>query len=350
MTRRRPSPRGANIVAAVAAAGLVTVVMAGCGSETSADDDRTQDDAWTPSAPARPLPGGWRWESFGGVQVGVPGDWGWDNANARISQWCVDGRRAHPAPAVGRPGVSTLVACGDVDEDVPGEMLVRSTGEIVAFEPIIDDSGPPPDQGDRRTVTVGKVAVIVQTRDPRLRQQIADTVHEVDVDAHGCPVDDPSAHRPQKRPPDVGDLADLVEDGGSTDITVSACKYRIDYPDQPAGPPPLLASKLFNGSEAAKLVDAILAARPGGGPNAPGQCMAEHAYGDELTVLHVRVGDPGDAGAASQRVVVTYSGCDHNGIDDGHTVRHLQRDVLGPLSRDALTMTNGISGVLGNII
>ena len=139
---------------------------------------------------------------------------------------------------MGRPGVSTLVGCGAHDEGVPGEMLVRRTGEIVAFEPIIDDSAPAPDQGDRRTVTVGKVAVIVQTRDPRLRQQIADTVHEVDVDAYGCPADDPAAQRPQKRPPDVGDLADHVDDAGSADVTVSACKYRIDYRDQPAGPPP----------------------------------------------------------------------------------------------------------------
>ena len=345
MTRRRPRRR----VTVIAVACLMTVVMAGCGSGTSADDDRTQDDAWTPSTPARPLPDGWRWESFGGVQVGVPGDWGWDNGSQRISQWCVDGRPAQPGPAVGRPGVSTLVACRDVDEGVPSEMLVRRTGEIVAFEPITGDP-PPPDQGDRRTVTVGEVAVLIQTRDPQLRQRIAETVHEVDVDAYGCPADDPAAHRPQNRPPDVGDLADLVDGAGSSHIVVSACKYRIDYPDQPADPPPLLASKLFTGSEAEELVDAILAARSGGGPNAPDQCKAEYAYGDELTVLHVHVAGQAGNEATGQRVVVTYSGCDHNGIDDGHTVRRLHRDVLAPLSRDALAFTDGFSAVLDNLI
>ena len=31
------------------------------------------------------VPAGWRWESYGGVQVGVPGDWGWDEGPVRLA-------------------------------------------------------------------------------------------------------------------------------------------------------------------------------------------------------------------------------------------------------------------------
>jgi hypothetical protein len=190
MTLDRPRRRGAKVAAAAAASCVVAVGLTGCGSATRADGGGAQNGTWAPSTPARPLPDAWRWESFGGVQVGVPGDWGWTNGSQRIGQWCVDGRPAHLEPAVGRPGVSTQVGCGATDEGVPGELLVRRTGEIVAFEPVIDNRATPPEQG----------------------------------------------------------------------------------------------------------------------------------------------------------------GCDHNGIDDGHIVRHLHRDVLGPLSEDALALTNRFSGVVGNIV
>src|SRR5690349_9741816 len=48
------------------------------------------------------LPAGWRWESFGGLQVGVPGDWGWDSQALRLDAWCIKPGN-HP-PAVARPG------------------------------------------------------------------------------------------------------------------------------------------------------------------------------------------------------------------------------------------------------
>src|SRR5947209_6900926 len=57
------------------------------------------------------LPAGWRWESYGGVQVGVPVDWGWGNGTQRLSQWCTATKDEIAKPIVGRPGRVTLVGC-----------------------------------------------------------------------------------------------------------------------------------------------------------------------------------------------------------------------------------------------
>jgi hypothetical protein len=64
-------------------------------------------------------PDGWRWESYRGVEVAVPGDWGTTSTHQRLSQWCVE-PRTDRAPAIGRPGASTMVACG-VEESPPAE-------------------------------------------------------------------------------------------------------------------------------------------------------------------------------------------------------------------------------------
>lgn len=315
---------------ATAAAVILTLALpAGCG-EATGDASSSP----TPPASSTPPPDRWRWESYGGVQVAVPGEWGWTNGTQRIGQWCVDGAERDPAPAVGRPGVSTLVLCTGQDGDVPSDMLVRHTGDIVAFEPIVDGTERPTDRGDRLTVTAGAVAVVIQTGDPVLRQRIADTVHEVEVDANGCPVDDAVADDPQRRPPAVGDLADV-----SGVSSVTACKYAVRRPGDPRDLPPLLASRRFDGAAAAHLVAALVDARAGGGPNAPDQCLAEYSYGDELTVLHV------EHASGVQRVLVTYSGCDHNGIDDGTTTRHLTRAAMQPLTSDALAVNGGFSGL-----
>ena len=331
-------------IGATAAACLALALLAGCGERTGAappgSGESTAPPTATPGAGPE-LPAGWRWESFGGVQVAVPGDWGWTNGNQRIGQWCVDeGAPRVREPAVGRPGVSTLVGCNAVDEGVPHEMLVRNTGDIVALQSVAEGSGQPRDQGDRLTVTGGGVAVIIQTSDADLRRRIADTVHHVDVDSNGCPARDPSAQDPRRRPPAVGDVSEVA---GVTSVT--ACKYATHSPDRTeVAAAPLLASRRFDGPAATDLVDALVAAPEGSGPNAPETCMPEYSYGDELTVLLVH------HAAGTQRVVVTYSGCDHNGTDDGTTRRRLTREVMQPLTDDALTINGGFSGIVHDIL
>jgi hypothetical protein len=328
-------------MATIAASVLIGAALAGCGDVNGTEVPRTTEQSEGPE-----LPQGWRWESFAGVQVGVPGDWDWTNASQRISQWCVgEGRREPLTPAVGRPGASTLVGCDAFDKDVPQEMLVQNTGEIVAFEPVVDQEKQREDAGDRLTVTKGGVRVIIQTSDEALRARIAETVHRVDVDAYGCPVDDPAARRPKERPDSVIDLADPEARGRVA--WVSACRHTTVYPDRPSDLPTLVGSRRFDGAAAAALLDTLVAAAPGTGPNAPETCAVEWAYGDELIVLRLHLeGSDHDV----HRVLVRYSGCDHHGSDDGTTRRVLTRDLMQALLGEGLDRPSSYSGEVADIL
>ena len=140
-------------IGATAAACLSLALLAGCGATSPGSGESTAPPTATPGAGPE-LPAGWRWECFGGVQVAVPGDWGWTNGNQRIGQWCVDEGAPHVRePAVGRPGDAIRTIHPDdfrnaVDEGVPHEMLVRNTGDIVALQSVAEGSGEPRDQGD----------------------------------------------------------------------------------------------------------------------------------------------------------------------------------------------------------
>jgi hypothetical protein len=262
------------------------------------------------------LPGGWRWESYRGVEVGVPGDWGWGNGSQRLSQWCTN--RKDPKPMVGRPGASTLVGCiADALGPEP-ETLVVNTGWIVAFEDATSDSNSfrIPSGGDRTLVRVGGVIVVVQVPE-RLREQIVATVHTVTADHAGCPVFDSVSDHPAQRPAPASEGVQLKR------VTVvSVCRYELAV-RQEHRTAPLLSSSRFEGAPAAKLIKQIAAAPHGGGPNRATHCT--HKYGDEMIVL--RVGSSTD----ESEIYARYSGCDHNGFDDGSTVRTLTRAPMQTL-------------------
>src|SRR5689334_20460454 len=103
------------LVTIVAAVGLV----AACAQPA--------DPAPAASTPVPMSTAGWRWESFGGVEVSVPGDWGWDNQALRLDAWCIKPGN-HP-PAVSRPGAPTpAIACGVDQKGPPAETLIENTG------------------------------------------------------------------------------------------------------------------------------------------------------------------------------------------------------------------------------
>lgn len=133
------------------------VVLAGCGSaEVRETAPRPEDQA---------LPIGWRWESFAEVEVGVPGDWGYDNGSERAEQWCTFNGDAAMG-VVGRPGPVTLVLCGHGREGrVNPRTLIRNGGMFLAFEqrPSSTAEGVQ-SEGDRTTVIRRGVAVIVQAK------------------------------------------------------------------------------------------------------------------------------------------------------------------------------------------
>jgi hypothetical protein len=282
----------------------VALLVSGCASppEPAAPAPSTSAAQTAPSPSEAGLPAGWRWESFGGVEVGVPGDWGWDNGSQRLHQYCVSRGDREPQPAVGRPGPTTMALCAGGDRSTD----VATTGTIVAFE-WTRQRGGIEHRGDRTTVRRNGVEVIVQAVGD-LRRRIVATIRAADPDRNGCPATHPIGGRPGLRPGAPVDLTAL----GDVPVVV-ACRYRIGETTR------LLSSLRLDGTAT---VRALAGAPVGGGPDEPESCAPEISYGDEVLVL--RIGQ-------RREVVVRYSGCDHNGIDDGIAVRTLTEAAVAPL-------------------
>ena len=139
-----------------------------------------------------------------------------------------------------------------------------------------------------------------------------------DVDSYGCPTTHPISTDAQQRP------AKPLEVTSLTDVSsVSACKFHLGE-DSSATNPRLISSLRLDGSAAEQAIREIAQAPLGGGPDHPGRCLPSVSYGQDVIVLFVR-----SAGGRSQ-VVLRYSGCDHNGFDDGIAVRALTAKAVAP--------------------
>jgi hypothetical protein len=282
-------------------------------------------------APSRPdaaaeLPSGWRWESYGGVQVGVPGEWGWDDRALRLDAWCIE-TDSEREPIVARPG-SPVPAIGCPD----GGNLIKNTGWVVGF-----GQAPPGDpegavnSGDRTTVRTAGVEVIVQAP-AELRDRIVATIHRVDVDAYGCPATHPISTTRQWRPPAGPDIAAL------RDVTsLSACRYELD----PSGS--LISSLRLDAGPAQLALQGVVRAPRGGGPDRPQDCSPEVAWGDEAIVLRV------ESAAGLTEITLRYSSCVGHGFDDGGTVRGLTLAAIAPFTSGANTVP-GLSAQLAEAL
>jgi hypothetical protein len=308
------------IVMGCAAVIAVALLVGACGENRPQDAQAARSVASDDAATAPALPAGWRWEGFGGVLVGVPGKWAWGNSSQRIEQWCVGEEPL--TPMMGRPGPSSLVGCLGDERGVDPSTLVANTGIVVELSSALDVSRDSA-EGDQVVRRIGDVSVRVNAP-ADLRDRILATVHRADLDAHGCAMflRATAADRPDPR--DVTSLTDVV--------SVAACRYPVPPPDEVArteAPLPLFSSLLLEDDAAADAIAAIAAAPVGGGPDNPGSCLAAWSYGDEFLVLQV------DSAEGASTLHVRYSGCDHNGFDDGVTVRALTRDAVQPLVADA---------------
>ncbi len=312
-------------VSRIVSVALSCALLAGCGTATTrvepAGPTRSGEPVET-TEPVETLPAGWRWVSFGGVEVGVPGDWGWGVGGQRLSQWCIATPRDRAQPIVGRPGPVTAVGCPVVHDGPDPGTLLENSGEVVSLDWTLDEPTST-HEGDRTTVVLGGVTVVVQAP-AELREQIVATVRAVDSqrDAYGCPPSDPVWTDPGRRPDPAVDVTTL------TGVrAVSVCRYVVGDPAArvPGDRRPLLSSLRLTGAAAQDVVAAIAAAPPGGGPDNPGDCTPDYSYGDDVMVLRIA----SDAGEST--VHVRYSGCDHNGFDDGVTVRRLTREAMQPL-------------------
>lgn len=279
------------------------------------------------------LPAGWRWESYRDVEVAVPVDWGHENGSQRVHQWCIWEGPTHPA--VGRPGVTTAVGCMEGAGQVPHPSTrVDRLGTFVAFEAAL---GPAEQQetteGDRTTVRAGVVEVLVQA-EPTLRRRIVDSIRHISVDANGCPVSEPISQNPGRRPHPAADVTRL-----SGVRAVSACKYSLQegLNDNRLTGPTLVSSLRLEAEAATQAVAAIKAAPLGGGPDNPDQCLPEVSFGDEAIVLTVT----SDQGTSV--IYLRYSGCDHNGFDDGVNRRALTKEAVTPFITGPNMITSGFS-------
>jgi hypothetical protein len=282
---------------------------------------------------------GWRWESYGGVEVQVPADWGYGTTgtppclqtsestqpeSTQPDSTQTDDERAKPY--VGRPGAVAAIGCPEPVAD-----LARR-GPYLWF----GDSRP---AGQRRydggwveeTRVVGGVTITVLSDDAATRERILRSARPIgETDSYGCAPEHSAAASAEARPSsDAGGLSGL---GDVTSVTV--CRYARETAR--SAPASLLSASRIEGEAARRIVDALTAAPVGTGPNAPGDCAAGYELGDEVMVLQAE-----GASGARQEVVVRYSGCDRHGTDDGVTTRQLTATVLrnlltGPHSPSSL--------------
>lgn len=305
--------------------GLALGLVAGCGDVTTGPGAP----GGAAASPAEDtLPAGWRLESFGGVEVGVPGDWGYAGSSTGqiTNQWCVD-RQKPVAGVVARPGVQTLVACGFDEEGDPGTRIAVA-GTFVAFDGLVPvggtgeegedgEVGSTVEEGDRTTVAVGTVRVLVQAP-AALREQIVATIRPIETDSNGCAISHPISDDPGMAPDPATEVGSL-----SSVTAVAACKYAVGIGRDWLGPG-LVSSLRLTGPAAQAAIDRIAQAPRGGGPNAPSTCAIDYSYGDDIVVLSVT------SGQTTREIYLRYSGCDHNGFDDGVAVRSLTAAAVEP--------------------
>ncbi|GAB3270443.1 hypothetical protein [Kineosporia babensis] len=312
---------------ALFAASCVVLALAGCGTTAPAPAE--------PEATASPVrgatqevPDDWRWETYGRVQLAVPGEWGYGTTER---QWCT--RSKKEKPFVGRPGALTMVGCSGTGgtEGQAEDFSLSKGGQFVWFGVSDRNRTSASEQeqltswvttGDRITFEMAGERVAIQAPQA-LREQILDTVRLTENDQNGCPIEAPFAGDPDWRPsgPAVTELGKVK--------SVSACRY---------GGAQLGSSIKVKGKKAARAIKAIAEAPKGGGPKTPAaNCMQpEDLVAMDQIVLLVEADKQGTIG-------LRWDGCLHRGLDDGTAVRQLTRPAVRPF----VTGPNRISAWTG---
>ena len=137
-----------------------------------------------PFAADGPVPGNWRAESYGGVQVFVPPSWieGYgpmsDSSLGGAPLWCSDGAQG---AYVGRPVFGSDMCIGFDNEAQP-----TPTYDSVWFDAPFTPGTRHVGDFTQVTAEVGGLPVTVTTQDPALGAQILGSLEAVDVDANGC--------------------------------------------------------------------------------------------------------------------------------------------------------------------
>lgn len=338
--RRRVVARagvGTGAALAVAAAIVVPMVLSGgSGDET---EPAVLDHLVVVDQPPAvdPPEAGWRWESYGGVELQVPADW--DRGTTGMP-WCLEDGTEAGKPYVGRPqGAIPLILCRDAALSEMGDRYVWF-GSIEPVGTVTDVGG-----WVRETRQIGDVVVSIKLDDAAMAERIFETARLVEgADWSGCPPDHPLAEATgDLRPAVPWEVADGVGVLGG-----SVCRYLLPdgFPSEevaPSDPPPALSgSRRLSLADAIAIRDAVAAAPPGSGPNDPASCLPEVARGDEAMVVRLET----DAGL--REIFLRYDSCDHHGADDGTTLRQITPEIAASVFDAALLPTEW-SGVMNDI-
>ena len=289
--RRRTLTRagvGTGAALAVAAAIVVPMALGGGGGSVN--------------PAAEPPDAGWRWETYRGLELQVPADWGYGTSG---HPWCVPAGPTPAGPYVGRPGATFAIACAGDLAPVEQRVLYVWFG-TAAFANV--DAG---DGWQLASVNVGSEPFTLLTNDAEVHQHIIDSARLVDVDANGCDVYHPIAKDPSVRPAAPGGLPEPAEVTGA-----SVCQYTLSMVDTITDGPSLLASRRLDGSTAAALTEAIATAPEIGVRPQVETCSFMPAHGSDVVLVRF------DAGDAIREVLVRTNGCP-TGTDDGTTEREL---------------------------
>jgi hypothetical protein len=334
VSRRRRNRRwlGAGVLSAAAVASIVAVAPWLAGGAP----DKQSEPAPVSTSPT--TPDGWRWESSRGVQLLAPDTW----VDSRTyGNMCLAADDEHAAAEMLQPYVGR--ATDSSEQWASPREICRRIQDRVPFVWFDDYRARPGirDHGHgwaEETRVVAGVTVTVFSDDDAIRRTVMDSLGPVDdVDAFGCSANHPIGEHPDTRPAPGGGLATV---GAVTSISVcSYTSHQLTEDDLP----PLLASSRLTGADAQQLVDAILAAPLGSGPNGHDTFQAgvvtlegcrqatgahqwpEGPYGYQKILLIVHGSE------RSQEVVVRFDGCNYHGTDDGVAQRQLTADVLRPL-------------------
>ncbi|WP_328988600.1 hypothetical protein OG394_20465 [Kribbella sp. NBC_01245] len=315
---RIKSRRNAKAVAAgVIAAGATVAVILGVTATLNdpappvATNDPTPNIATTgpTQPPATTAEKGWRWESYGPIEVQVPADWGYGGGVGYPPCLITTPQK----PQVARPGPVPAIACG------PGPIKLPFRADSLTFDAFDRKAGVQQiDHGwVEETRVVAGMKITVFTKDAVLRERILSSARPISgTDQHGCAADHAFVANPSLRPAAGSGLASV----GAVE-SISICRYKLDLEDT-VNTHPLRSSAKYTGERAATLIATIIASPTGTGPNGFGTCV--DPYGSEMVSMAVR----GSTG--TQEVFLRFSGCDHNSFDDGRTLWKLTKQNLRP--------------------
>ncbi len=192
---RERAVRRVALATLLAAVGVPLVVSLWPAATGGLDLDPSPDDSTLEEV----LPDGFRTESWRGVELGVPDDWG----HGPLAGWCLDDDLPTPRVERARPGGGATC-----DPALAPGVQFRLDGD------------PAPDVPDDLAVgerTLDGRVVLVATPDPDLTDQVLATARSVErTDSAGCAV--------QRAIPRAGKNFPAVEPGS---VALSVCRYEV---------------------------------------------------------------------------------------------------------------------------